>query len=454
MSHTMAHLIYFDQDGKQIIPIPKKLPLSIGRSKDNDLAILGDPSISRKHCMIHQGNNESGFFLRDMGSSNGTKINSIYIFNEDSLLSDGDKFMIGHAEFIFSIEEEEQQCPSKNIKEIQVLAGNSKSTESLLEKTAKLGKDILPETMPLKTVSQKTETQESDSKSENLKVFPTATEIGGYEIMKVLGKGTFATVYLAYQISVKRTIALKIYSLPLGIPDISEAKDSFLEQVRTAGRIQHPNIIPYFDAGILKNFCYVSMAYMPEGNLEEKVRTSGHLSEGEMLLLVRKIAGGLSHVLKEYGLVHMNIRPRNIMFNDNNEPVLMDIGFSPWVARYLQTNRNVYMGSSLYMSPEQAMDRDTDWRSDLYSLGISLYEALTGKLPFDAMNTKYQTQKIKFPKNVGISDKTVELIHKMTAKNPADRFKHWSSLITAIAAILKDNKQTTKQSSKKKFIRI
>jgi serine/threonine-protein kinase PpkA len=264
-------------------------------------------------------------------------------------------------------------------------------------------------------------------------------EINGYKIVKTISSGEKATVYLAFQESVKRAVVIKTFSVKTD----SEAKNSFKELVQKMGRLSHSNIVHYFDCGTFDDYCYMVMAFLSEGSLEERISKQAPFTEKESLKMIRKIAEALNYAMSGHCLIHLCLKPETIIFGDSGEPAVANIGIAPWIARNYQQKRTYVFGNPTYMSPEQAIDHGADWRSDLYSLGIIFYEMLTSKTPFTApdektMIGKHASAQIIFPPN--ISKESVDIIRTMTAKNPEDRFNSWNSLLQAIRS-LEDSKQ-------------
>jgi len=433
----MAYLVFQDQAGKETIPVSENGEFHLGRTNDNDVTILDDPLVSRKHCMIYLHPDENKFILRDLNSSNGTSINEETLSGEEAFLSDGDRIKVGGAEFIFCIENPERyQTTSTSI----IKFGKIKQGQEVLENTISQTHDTVKFKrleMPQKSDGPVITLAKLDSSSS----LTPGMEINNYKIVRTISTSDKATVYLAFQESVKRTVTLKIFSLKADF----ESKLSFRELVQKVGRLNHSNIIHHFDCGTFDDFCYLVLAFMSEGSLEEKLSRYAPFNERESLTMIKKIASGLSYAMTEHLLIHLNLKPENILFADSEEPVISGIGLSPWVAKYFQHKRTYIYSSPIYMSPEQALDHKADWRSDLYSLGIILYEMLTGRIPFTAQDeqtliNKHITEKIIFPPN--LSKEVVNIIRTMTAKDPEERFASWDAFIKAINSVLESKAST------------
>jgi serine/threonine protein kinase len=208
-----------------------------------------------------------------------------------------------------------------------------------------------------------------------------STQIPGYEIIRELGVGGMATVYLAIQRSLDRKVAIKV--MKRSIDDLDKFERRFLMEGRTMAKLPHRNIVAVYD--IVKNddVTYIAMEYLDGGTLSTKMKEG--LSLAEAISVVVQIAQALQFA-HEHGIVHRDLKPANIMFRDTNTPVLTDFGIAKHqdasATRLTQTG--MLVGTPTYMSPEQINALEVDGRSDLYSLGVLFYELLTGAPPFQA----------------------------------------------------------------------
>ncbi len=433
----MAYLIFHDQSRKETIHVYDDAEFHLGRTADNDLAVLDDPLVSRKHCSIRPHKEERNFILRDL-SSNGTSINGRLLNGEEASLSDGDIITLGSAEFIFCMDKPERYDMSKTamikygmIKKGQDAPGNS-GVQS--QETLKFRYIDLPEMADSAAASH--------HRPESSSSLAPGMEINGYRIVRILSKGGSSTVYLALQEKLQRTVVLKIYSEKAD----TESKLSFRDAVPKVGRISHANVIHHHDCGIFDDFCYVVMPYLPEGNLDGMISRQAPLGEKEAACIIRKIAVALDCAMSEHCILHLDLNPGNVLFSDDGEPVVSGLGMSQWEVRSRQRQRTFFYGNPVYMSPEQALDQHADWRSDLYSLGIIFYEMLTGRTPFKApdeqtMISRHVSEKIIFPPNM--TRAAVSIITTMTDKNPADRFKSWGAFISSLDHLAGTKKRTS-----------
>lgn len=212
----------------------------------------------------------------------------------------------------------------------------------------------------------------------------TLPHIPGYEIIRVLGQGGMATVYLAVQESFGRPVALKVMS-----PHLLAQRDfaeRFHSEARMVASLSHPNIITVYDVGVHEQYHYMAMEYHTSGHLGESIER-GDITPQRALEIGRDLSAALAFA-HENGIVHRDLKPDNVLFNKHGMPVLTDFG----IARDLHIDTQMTqigstVGTPKYMSPEQARGERVDGRADLYSLGVMMYEMLTGRPPFVAQDT-------------------------------------------------------------------
>ncbi len=207
-------------------------------------------------------------------------------------------------------------------------------------------------------------------------------KLGPYEIRDVIGHGGMATVYRAYQPSLNRFVAIKVLNTVMA--QDTEFVARFRQEALAAGGLDHPNILRIYDADSFEGRQYIVMAYAPGGTLAQRLRKGGVLSYDEAADTVAQVADAL-HYAHRRGIVHRDIKPSNILLDEEGRPLLADFGIAQAVSsgpRLTQTGSSI--GTPDYMSPEQAEGRRVDGRSDLFSLGIVLYQMATGKMPFQA----------------------------------------------------------------------
>jgi serine/threonine protein kinase len=210
-------------------------------------------------------------------------------------------------------------------------------------------------------------------------------QFGQYRIIRRLGRGGMGTVYLAHDTRLDRSVALKVpHFTPADGPQILER---CVREARAAAKIQHPNICPVHDIGQIRGIHYLTMAYIEGRSLAELLSGQGLPSQGQAAALVRKVARGL-HEAHRQGVIHRDLKPANIMINRRGEPVVMDFGLAhqDCVEDARLTETGAFLGTLGYLAPERIDGGGAVGpASDIYSLGVILYELLTGQLPFQGL---------------------------------------------------------------------
>ncbi|HEV3298087.1 MAG TPA: SUMF1/EgtB/PvdO family nonheme iron enzyme [Planctomycetaceae bacterium] len=269
---------------------------------------------------------------------------------------------------------------------------------------------------------------------------------GRYQIIRGLGKGAMGTVYLAEDTQLERRVAIKTPHFedePTG-----ELLARFYREARAAATLRHANICPVYDVGEIDRKRYISMAYIEGDPLSTWTRADKPQTERQLLILIRKLALALQEA-HDHGIVHRDLKPANIMVDKKGEPVIMDFG----LARKPQkegdaslTHSGTLLGSPAYMSPEQIEGDPVSVgpASDQYSLGVVLYETLTGQLPFRGSVVSVLAQiitKDATPPSVlrpGLDPRVEALCLRMMAKSAAERFPSMKAVADELAAIVKN----------------
>lgn len=209
-------------------------------------------------------------------------------------------------------------------------------------------------------------------------------KIGRYEILEIIGQGAMGTVYKALDPLIERTVAIKTVPIARLKEDGPEFEARFLREAQSAGRLSHPNIVTIYDVGETDDLAYIAMEYLRGATLRE-VMDKGPMPLDLIIITVLQIAEALAYA-HEHGVVHRDIKPSNIVVTLPHGYVkLTDFGIAHLVNSE-RTNAGLMLGSPRYMSPEQAMGRDINGRSDIFSLGAVLYEMVTGEYAFDGDN--------------------------------------------------------------------
>lgn len=260
-------------------------------------------------------------------------------------------------------------------------------------------------------------------------------EIPGYKIEKEIGQGGMARVYLGYQSSVNRAVAIKVMTPSLATD--STFSERFVKEAMNCAALNHPNIITVYDAGCVENQHYIIMEYVEGGDLAHRL-DQGALELDKALSIVRQIAEALGYSYAR-GFVHRDVKPENILFREDDTPVLVDFGIAKAATNQtMMTQAGMVIGSPHYMSPEQTRGLEVDGRSDLYSLGVVLYEMLCGKKPYDATDPfaiAVMHTSDPIPQLPAQYRQLQGVLEKLLAKNPEDRYADAQELIMALDKI-------------------
>jgi len=268
-------------------------------------------------------------------------------------------------------------------------------------------------------------------------------KIGGYEILSKLGEGAMGAVYKAKQLSLGRTVALKV--LHGRLASDKEYLDRFRREATTAAKLHHPNIVHVFEFDEHGGVPYLAMEYVKGKPLSERCVGGGKMPEKEALQIVRQIALGLGHAAQA-GIIHRDIKPANILMDAEGHAKLADLGLAkPELDEDRSLTRTgAVMGTPNYISPEQAKGaRDLDIRSDIYSLGATLFHLVTAQVPFQGDSTitvinHHINTPLRSPRTVepSLSVACCALIERMMAKAPEDRPQTPEELASEIDAAL------------------
>lgn len=263
-----------------------------------------------------------------------------------------------------------------------------------------------------------------------------------YEILDKVGEGGMATVYKAQDTLLDRIVALKV--LKAEYADDEEFLEKFQNEAQAVAKLNSTHIISVYDVGKDEDISYIVMEFVEGKNLKELIRTNGKFSEKEALVIGRQIALSLDEAHKKK-IIHRDIKSQNIMLTDKNTIKVGDFGIAKAVSSSTITAVGSIMGSVHYFSPEQARGGFVDARTDLYSLGIVLYELVTGRLPFDGdspvnIALMHIQKNIEFLPEDEVSGLTKQLILKLTKKNQEERYRSAENVITDIDIIMTGGK--------------
>ncbi len=252
--------------------------------------------------------------------------------------------------------------------------------------------------------------------------------IPGYHIHELLGAGAMGSVYHATQLSVQRPVALKVLSAKYS----SDAKyvELLQQEARATGQLNHPHIVGVIEAGVANGTAYIVMEYVDGGTVNDRLMKEKRLAEEEALRVTRQVSLALAHAHSR-GFIHRDVKPKNIMLTKSGSAKLADLGLARPIIDEARSvaERGQALGTPLYISPEQARGLDVGPQTDLYSLGVTLYHMLTGRVPFqgadrrDVMRKHLHEQAIPPDHLVPtISQSAAEIVEMLMQKTTAARY--------------------------------
>ncbi len=256
-----------------------------------------------------------------------------------------------------------------------------------------------------------------------------------YKVLNRIGSGGMADVYCAEDLQLGRRVALKL--LYRRFAEDEDFVERFRREASSAAGLQHPHVVSVYDRGEFDGTYYIAMEYLEGRSLKQIVRTEGALEQGRAVDLVLQILRAARFAHKR-GIVHRDIKPHNVIVDDEDRAKVTDFGIARAGASDM-TETGSIMGTAQYLSPEQAQGHPVDARSDLYSIGIVLYELLTGRVPFDAESAvtialKQVSEEPVPPRrlNPDIAPELEDIVMRSLAKDPANRFADANEFIAAL----------------------
>jgi serine/threonine protein kinase len=247
-----------------------------------------------------------------------------------------------------------------------------------------------------------------------------------YDILEELGRGGMAIVFKARERQLERDVAIKV--LPFSLAFDKEFVERFEREARTSAKLEHPNIIPIYRVGKSGRVTYFVMKFLRGQPLSSVLAARGSLPPGEIRQVLAQVARALAYAHKS-GIVHRDIKPDNIMFDEHGLAVVTDFGIAKAATGGKLTGTGMSIGTPHYMSPEQARAQGLDGRSDIYSLGVVAYQCLTGSVPYDGEDSfsigyKHIMEDMPAPELETQDQRDLfVVIRKMMAKAPDDRFQ-------------------------------
>jgi eukaryotic-like serine/threonine-protein kinase len=269
-------------------------------------------------------------------------------------------------------------------------------------------------------------------------------KFGRFEVQKELGKGAMGVVYLGKDPKIGREVAIKTLALSeqFDAEELAEVKERFFREAETAGRLSHPNVVTIYDTGEEHDFCYIAMELLKGGDLAAYVKPGQLLPVDKVVSIVARVADALGYAHRQ-GVVHRDVKPANMMYHLESDTLkVTDFG----IARLTDASRTrtgMVLGTPSYMSPEQLAGKKIEGRSDLFSLGVSLYQLLCGKLPFEGESMPELMFKIANEPptdirsvNPSVPPALVAFLQRALAKNPDERFESGEQFAGALRAAL------------------
>ena len=261
-----------------------------------------------------------------------------------------------------------------------------------------------------------------------------------YKILELVGEGGMATIYRAEDLRLKRIVAIKVLGEKLARD--SEILSRFIREAQSAARLVHPNIVNIFDIGESDGINYIVMEYLESRNLKDIIQDNAPYSPDIALKIFLQVAEAIKFA-HENGIIHRDVKPQNVLVTGNGTFKVTDFGIARAITSSTLTRTGTMMGSVQYFSPEQAQGKPVDRTTDIYSLGIMLYEILSGRLPFEGENpvsiALKQVQEDAPPLssvNANISPAVNRMVMRALSKDPGERYQDMDEFIKAARQVL------------------
>ncbi len=291
--------------------------------------------------------------------------------------------------------------------------------------------------------SKKIYVSKTDTIKANVRELTTGSTFAGrYQVIEELAKGGMGRVYKVYDKKINEKVALKLINVET--ESDQEAIKRFKNELKLARKISHRNVCRMFDLGEERGSNYITMEFVPGEDLKSSLIRMGPLSAAKAIFIAKQVCEGLAEA-HELGVVHRDLKPQNIMVDRKGNARIMDFGIARSVRAEGITDTGVVIGTAEYMSPEQVEGKDVDQRSDIYSLGIIMYEMVTGKVPFEGdvaltIALKHTTEKPKDPREINdqIPEDLSYVILKCMHKNREKRYQGVGELLADLDKIEKN----------------
>ena len=275
----------------------------------------------------------------------------------------------------------------------------------------------------------------------------TLQMLGRYKLLRVIGRGAMGIVYEAIDPDIDRVVAIKTINLMLSAEEMEQYEARFKQEIKAVGRLNHPNIVTIYDVGKTDHMAYMAMEFIDGCELKALLKAGLPLPIDVALNIIAQAAEGLAFAHSR-DIIHRDVKPANIMLLENEEGMvakITDFGIARMPASAVKTMTGMVLGSPRYMSPEQVIGKNISARSDVFSLGVVLYEALTGTAPFEAdsiSSIMYQT--VHVPEqppstlNPDVAPDLDAIVAKALAKLPDDRFESMKSFARKLREVIRE----------------
>lgn len=381
-------------DSRAPIELPRQGTLTLGGSAKRADLVLEGQGIAEVHCAIGR-TKSGGWALKDLGSDFGTLVNGEKVTQHR--LEVGDVIVIG----------------SRRLRVVDPSAAATSSAAPAKPAPAPITPPPPAPVAPPQELAPRVESR--------------LPQVKGYRVEKLLGRGGMGEVYLAVQESLGRPIALKVLSARLAAD--SDFVKRFQSEARAAAALNHPNVVTVHDVWEEGGRHFLAMEFMDKGNLEQRLARDGKLGVKEALEILNDAAKALVYA-ELRGIVHRDIKPANLMQNSVGTTKLADLGLAMHLeAEATESDNKKIFGTPHFISPEQARGEKVDIRSDLYSLGATLYRLVSGRTPFEGASTRdiLRGHFLEEPKPLheiapGTPAPLAAMIHRLLKKKPEERY--------------------------------